>query len=169
MYRIGFGSDIHRLEAGKKLILGGIEIASNFGAIGHSDADALFHAVTDAILGALALGDIGLHFSDQDPRWKNSDSGIFLAEAIRLMKEKGFEVINADSIVSLEKPKLRPYINAIRENLARSLEIEIEAVSVKAKTGEGVDAVGESRAIRAEAVILLEKITKNETGILQLN
>jgi 2-C-methyl-D-erythritol 2,4-cyclodiphosphate synthase len=157
MYRIGFGNDVHRLEAGKKLILGGIQIDSKLGAVGHSDADALFHAVTDAILGALALGDIGSHFSDKDARWKGSDSLVFLAEALRLMKQKGFAVVNIDSIISLEKPKLRPYINAIRENLARSLEIEIDWVSVKAKTGEGVDAVGKCQAIKAEAVILLEK------------
>ncbi len=157
MYRIGFGNDIHRLEAGKKLILGGVEIDSDLGAVGHSDADALFHAVTDAILGALALGDIGSHFSDKDARWKNADSRVFLTEALLLMKEKKFTVVNVDSIVSLEKPKLRPYIDAIRENLARSLEIEIDAISVKAKTGEGVDAVGTGNAIRAEAVILLEK------------
>ncbi len=161
MYRIGFGNDIHRLETGKKLILGGIQINSEFGAVGHSDADALFHAVTDAILGALALGDIGSHFPDKDVRWKNSDSLIFLAEALRLMKEKGFVVVNIDSIVSLEKPKLRPYINTIRENLARSLEIEIDCVSVKAKTGESVDSVGTGSAIKAEAVILLEKKPEN--------
>lgn len=157
MYRIGFGNDVHRLEAGKKLILGGIQIDSELGAVGHSDADALFHAVTDAILGALALGDIGSHFSDKDARWKNSDSLVFLAEALRLMKENGFAVVNLDSVINLEKPKLRPYIYAIRENLARSLEIEIDCVSVKAKTGEGVDAVGKSNAIKAEAVILLGK------------
>lgn len=160
MYRIGFGNDIHRLEAGKKLILGGVEIDSDLGAVGHSDADALFHAVTDAILGALALGDIGSHFSDKDARWKNADSRVFLAEVMRLTKEKGFAIVNVDSIVSLEKPKLRPFIDAIRENLARSLEIGIDTVSVKAKTGEGVDAVGTSRAIQAEAVILLEKKRK---------
>ncbi|MGI8849412.1 MAG: 2-C-methyl-D-erythritol 2,4-cyclodiphosphate synthase [Pyrinomonadaceae bacterium] len=157
MYRIGFGNDIHRLKIGKKLILGGIQVDSERGAVGHSDADALFHAVTDAILGALALGDIGSHFSDKDARWKNSDSLVFLAEALRLMKENGFAVVNLDSVINLEKPKLRPYINAIRENLARSLEIEIDCVSVKAKTGEGVDAVGKSNAIKAEAVILLGK------------
>jgi len=161
MYRIGFGNDIHRLATGKKLVLGGIQIESELGAVGHSDADALFHAVTDAILGALALGDIGAHFSDKDTRWKNSDSRIFLNESIRLMKEKNFAVVNVDSVINLEKPKLRPFINAIRENLARSLEIEIEAVSVKAKTGEGVDAVGTGGAIKAEAVILLEKRPKS--------
>ncbi|MCY7348546.1 MAG: 2-C-methyl-D-erythritol 2,4-cyclodiphosphate synthase [Pyrinomonadaceae bacterium] len=157
MYRIGFGNDIHRLETGVKLILGGVEIESDLGAVGHSDADALLHAVTDAILGALALGDIGAHFSDKNERWKNADSLIFLREAVLLMKEKGFAVVNLDSVINLEIPKLCPHINRMRENLARVLEIEIECVSVKAKTGEQVDAVGKRQAIKTEAVILLEK------------
>lgn len=156
--RIGFGNDIHRLEAGKPLILGGIEIPSELGAVGHSDADALLHAVTDAILGALALGDIGSHFSDKDERWQNANSLIFLREAVRLMKENGYKVCNVDSIISLEKPKLHPFIETMRENLARELEVEINQVSVKAKTGEGLDAVGLSQAIKAEACILLQKI-----------
>ncbi|MDQ3711915.1 MAG: 2-C-methyl-D-erythritol 2,4-cyclodiphosphate synthase [Acidobacteriota bacterium] len=156
MFRIGFGSDIHRLETGKPFILGGVRIESDFGAVGHSDADALLHAVTDAIFGALALGDIGSHFSDTDERWKNADSLVFLHEAVRLMKEKGFSVVNVDSIINLEKPKLRPHIDKMRENLARKLEIEIECVSVKAKTGERVDAVGESRAVKTEAIVLLK-------------
>lgn len=157
MYRIGFGSDIHRLEAGRILVLGGVQIESDVSAVGHSDADALLHAVTDAIFGALALGDIGSHFSDQDERWKNSDSIIFFAEAVRLMKEKKFRVVNLDSIINLEKPKLRPHVEQMRENLARNLELDISCVSVKAKTGEAVDAVGRREAIKAEAVILLEK------------
>lgn len=155
--RIGFGNDIHRLENGKPLILGGVTIPSEFGAVGHSDADALFHAVTDAILGALAEGDIGSHFSDQDKRWKNADSSVFLREAVRLMKEKNYEIENLDSVISLEKPRLRPFIEQMRQNLARALEIEINCVSVKAKTGEGLGSVGMSRAIRAEACILLKK------------
>ncbi|CAN5342662.1 2-C-methyl-D-erythritol 2,4-cyclodiphosphate synthase [soil metagenome] len=157
MYRIGFGNDVHRLESGKPLILGGVLIESERGAVGHSDADALTHAVTDAILGALALGDIGSHFSDQDECWKNADSFVFLREAVRLMKEKGFYILNLDSTINLEKPKLRPFIEKIRENLADALEVEIGCVSVKAKTGEGVDAVGKQEAIKAEAVILLAK------------
>jgi len=156
MFRIGFGNDTHRLEADKPLILGGVRIESDFGAVGHSDADALFHAVTDAIFGALALGDIGSHFSDSNEKWKNADSLVFLSEAVRLMKGKGFSVANVDSIINLEKPKLRPHINKMRENLARNLVIEIDCVSVKAKTGEKVDAVGESRAIKVEAIILLK-------------
>ena len=157
MYRIGFGNDIHRLETGDTLILGGVEIPSDLSAVGHSDADALLHAVTDAILGALALGDIGSHFSDQDEKWSEADSSIFLGEAVRLMKEKGFEVGNVDSTISLEKPKLRPHIETIRKNLSEFLEVEIDCVSVKAKTGEGLDAIGTSRAIKAEACILLRK------------
>lgn len=157
MFRIGFGNDIHRLAHGKPLILGGVLIPSDKGAEGHSDADALLHAVTDAILGALALGDIGQHFSDKDERWKDANSLIFLNEAVRMMREKGFEVVNLDSTISLEKPKLRPHIQAMRENLGRSLNVEISCVSVKAKTGEGVDAIGKNRAIKAEVIILLQK------------
>jgi 2-C-methyl-D-erythritol 2,4-cyclodiphosphate synthase len=157
MLRIGYGNDIHRLIAGRPLILGGVLIESDKGAEGHSDADALLHAVTDAILGALALGDIGLHFSDKDERWKNADSKMFLSHTVKLMQEKGFDVVNIDSTISLEKPKLRPHINQMRENLAEILEIDIDYVSIKAKTGEGVDAIGERRAIRVEAVILLQK------------
>ena len=158
MYRIGFGSDIHRLEKDKPLILGGVTIPSEIGAVGHSDADALLHAVTDAILGALALGDIGSHFSDKDARWKNADSRIFLAEAVRMMREKNYSVINLDSTVHLETPKLRPYIKKMRELIAHLLKVEIDSVSIKAKTGELVDAVGESRAIRADAIVLLQSI-----------
>lgn len=156
MFRIGFGNDIHRLVEGKPLILGGVTIESDKGAEGHSDADALLHAVTDAVLGALALGDIGLHFSDKDERWRDADSVVFLRYTVGLMKEKGFRVVNVDSTISLEKPKLRPHIDAMRENLAKILETEATCVSVKAKTGEGFDAVGENRAVKAEAIVLLE-------------
>jgi 2-C-methyl-D-erythritol 2,4-cyclodiphosphate synthase len=156
MFRIGFGNDIHRLVEGKPLILGGVKLESDKGAEGHSDADALLHAVTDAILGALALGDIGAHFSDQDERWRDADSVVFLRCAVGLMKEKGFRVVNVDSTVNLERPKLRPHIDAMRENLAKILEIEQTGVSVKAKTGESVDAVGDGHAIKVEAIVLLE-------------
>jgi 2-C-methyl-D-erythritol 2,4-cyclodiphosphate synthase len=157
MYRIGFGNDVHRLVQGKPLILGGVEIPAEKGAEGHSDADALTHAITDAILGALALGDIGSHFSDADVRWQNADSFVFLRYTVGLMKERGFSVVNIDSIISLEKPKLRPHVDKMRENIAQALEIEIDCVSVKAKTGEKIDAVGEARAIKAEAVVLLKR------------
>jgi 2-C-methyl-D-erythritol 2,4-cyclodiphosphate synthase len=158
MFRIGQGSDIHRLESGKPLILGGVAIESELGAVGHSDADALSHAVTDAILGALALGDIGSHFSDKDERWRGADSFVFLRYVVGLMKEKGFKVVNADSTISLEKPRLRPFIDAMRGNLAIVLEVSADCVSVKAKTGEKVDSVGRSEAIRADAVVLLKEV-----------
>lgn len=156
MFRIGFGSDIHQLVSGRPLILGGVEISADKGAVGHSDADALTHAITDAILGALALGDIGSHFSDKDARWQDADSFLFLKHTIELMKEKGFRVVNVDSTISLEKPKLRPFIDKMRENLAHILEIKLDCVSVKAKTGEGLDAIGKELAIKAEAVVLLD-------------
>lgn len=161
MYRIGIGSDIHCLAEGKKLIVGGVEIPSEKGAEGHSDADALTHAITDAILGALALGDIGSHFSDNEERWKNADSFVFLRYAVAAMKEKGFSVANVDSVVHLEKPKLREFIDKMRGNIALALEIEIDRVSVKAKTGEKLGAVGESRAIKCEAIVLLESSHQN--------
>src|SRR5688500_15879345 len=158
MTRIGFGSDIHRLIPGRPLILGGIEVESDLGAEGHSDADALTHAITDAILGALALGDIGTHFPPSDERWRNAESFVFLRFAVGEMKQHGYEIANVDSTVHLEKPKLRPHIDEIRKGLADALEVETNRVSVKAKTGEGVDAVGERRAVKAEAIVLLQKL-----------
>ncbi|MBX3288646.1 MAG: 2-C-methyl-D-erythritol 2,4-cyclodiphosphate synthase [Acidobacteria bacterium] len=153
--RIGFGSDIHRLVPDRPLIIGGVSIDSDLGADGHSDADVLLHAVTDAILGALALGDIGTHFPPSDERWRNAESMVFLRFAVGLMKEAGYTVANLDSTVHLERPKLRPFIDEIRRQLADAIEVEINCVSVKAKTGEGVDAVGKREAIRADCVILL--------------
>jgi 2-C-methyl-D-erythritol 2,4-cyclodiphosphate synthase len=157
MFRIGFGNDIHRLVAELPLILGGVSIESDLGAEGHSDADALTHAITDAILGALALADIGSHFSDKDERWKGADSFVFLAHTVKLMKERGYLVVNVDSTISLEQPKLRPYIDQMREKIAEVLEVEIDCVSVKAKTGEGVGEVGERRAVTSDAVVILQK------------
>lgn len=154
--RIGFGSDIHRLVSDRPLILGGVRIESDLGADGHSDADALTHAITDAILGALALGDIGTHFPPSDERWRNAESFVFLRFAVGEMKQRGYEIANVDSTVHLESPKLRPYIDEIRKGLADALEVETNRVSVKAKTGEGVDSVGERRAVRAEAIVCLE-------------
>ncbi|MBX3295249.1 MAG: 2-C-methyl-D-erythritol 2,4-cyclodiphosphate synthase [Acidobacteria bacterium] len=156
-YRIGQGSDVHRLIEGRPLIIGGVEIESDLGADGHSDADVLLHAVTDAVLGALALGDIGSHFPNSDPRWKDASSSAFLSHAVSLAQEKGYTAANLDCTVHLESPKLRPHIDAMRANLARILKIDIAAISVKAKTGEAVDAVGTSKALRADAVILFEK------------
>lgn len=157
MYRIGFGNDIHRLVPGRPLMLGGVEIESDLGAYGHSDADALTHAVTDAIFGALALGDIGSHFPSSDERWRDAESFVFLRFAVGEAKRLGFRVANVDSTIGLESPKLRPYIEQIRESLAVALEVTHDRISVKAKTGEAVDAVGERRAVKAEAVVLLEK------------
>ena len=157
MHRIGFGTDIHLLSEGRPLIVGGVSIESPLGAEGHSDADVLTHAVTDAILGALALGDIGSHFPDDDERWLNAESFVFLRFTVGLMKEHGYSVGNVDSTISLERPRLRPYIDAMRKALAVALEVEADRISIKAKTGEKVDAVGESRAIRADAVVLLTK------------
>lgn len=153
--RIGFGNDVHRLEQGHKLILGGVVVSEDFGAVGHSDADALCHAVTDAILGALALGDIGTHFPDTDAKWAGADSFTFLSEALRLAGEKGFSIGNLDCTIDLERPKLRPHIEDMRRRLASALECDVDRVSVKAKTGEGVDSVGKSEAVRVEAVVLL--------------
>jgi len=158
MFRIGFGTDIHRLVAGRTLVIGGVVIDSDLGADGHSDADVLLHAATDAVLGALALGDIGTHFPNTDERWRNAESSEFLLYAVGLAKERGYEVVNIDTTINLELPKLRPYIDEIRTGLANALRIDIGQVSVKAKTGEAVDAVGERRAIQAQAVVLLEDI-----------
>ena len=155
MYRIGFGTDIHRLVTGRPLILGGVVIDSEFGADGHSDADVLMHAATDAVLGALALGDLGTHFPNDEERWRNAESSQFLLYAHGLIKQRGYVVANLDAVIDLEKPKLRPFIAQMRANLATVLDIDIDQVSVKAKTGEKVDAVGEQRAVRAEVVVLL--------------
>jgi len=156
MYRIGFGTDIHRLVAGRPLVIGGVVIESDLGADGHSDADVLIHAVTDAVLGAMALGDIGAHFPDTDERWRNAESSEFLLYAVGLVRARGYEVSNIDATIGLEKPKLQPYIDEIRAGLANALRIDLDRVSVKAKTGEAVDAVGERQAISAQAVVLLE-------------
>lgn len=158
MFRIGFGTDIHRLTAGRPLIIGGVTIDSELGADGHSDADVLLHAITDALLGALALGDLGSHFPNDEPRWHNAESTIFLKYAFGLVNERGYEIANLDCVIDLERPKLRPYIDAMRQNIATTLEINIDQVSVKAKTGEKVDAIGELRAVRAQAVVLLTRI-----------
>jgi 2-C-methyl-D-erythritol 2,4-cyclodiphosphate synthase len=157
MFRIGYGIDIHRLVADRPLILGGVAIESDLGADGHSDADALTHAVTDAILGALGLGDIGSHFPNSDERWANAESFVFLRFAVGLMKQHGYALENMDSTVELEQPKLRPHIQEIIHGLANALEVDPVCISVKAKTGEGVDAVGERRAVRATAVVILKK------------
>src|SRR5918911_5118493 len=162
MYRIGIGHDTHRLVEGRPLILGGVRLKSERGAEGHSDADALVHAVTDAILGALCEGDLGVHFPDRDPRWKNADSLQLLARVVWLAGERGFGVVNIDATVMLEKPKLRSYISAMRKNLAKTLNVDAGCVSVKAKTSEGLDAVGEGRAVAAQAIVLLKAVVSKQ-------
>jgi 2-C-methyl-D-erythritol 2,4-cyclodiphosphate synthase len=155
--RTGLGWDVHRIAAGRPLILGGATIPSEFGLAGHSDADILLHAVTDALLGAAALGDIGMHFPDTDPQWKGAASGLFLEKAVGLVKQAGFALVNVDTTVILERPKLRDYRAAIRESLARLLGLELDRVSVKFKTAEGVGPVGEGRSAEAQAIVTLSK------------
>ncbi len=155
MLRIGIGNDTHRLAEGRPLVLGGVRIAADRGAEGHSDGDVLAHALADAILGALCEGDLGVHFPDNDPQWKDADSLQLLARVNRLAHERGFKVVNADATITLERPKLREHIVEMREGLARTLEVEDGRVSVKAKTGEGLDAVGRGEAVTVQAVVLL--------------
>lgn len=157
MFRIGFGNDIHKLIENRPLVLGGVQIESDLGAEGHSDADTLTHAITDAVLGALALGDIGSHFPNSDERWTNAESFVFLRFAVGEMKQRGYSVANVDVTIELEKPKLRPYVEQMVDQLTRVLETEPGSISIKAKTGEGVDAVGTRQAVRASAVVLLKK------------
>jgi 2-C-methyl-D-erythritol 4-phosphate cytidylyltransferase / 2-C-methyl-D-erythritol 2,4-cyclodiphosphate synthase len=156
--RIGFGNDVHRLAPGRKLILGGVSIPFEKGPAGHSDGDALAHAICDALLGAAALGDIGHHFPDNDPQWHNASSLLFLHRTRELLDEAGYRIANIDSTISLEHPKLAPYIFSMRNELAEALGIPIDQISVKAKTGEGVDAVGEGTAIRVDSVVLIEPL-----------
>jgi len=154
-YRTGLGWDVHRIARSRPLLLGGVRIPCDFGLEGHSDADVLAHAVTDALLGAAALGDIGMHFPDSDPRWKGADSLQFLAAAHDMATAAGFRIVNVDSTVILERPKLKDYRTAIREQLASTLGLEIERVSVKFKTAEGVGPVGEGRSAEAQAIVTL--------------
>jgi len=154
--RVGQGWDVHRIVAQRPLILGGVTIPSEFGLAGHSDADVLSHAITDAILGAIAAGDIGMHFPDTDPKWKGAGSLLFLKHACDLASQAGFRVANVDSTVILERPKLKDFRVAIRESLAKAMGIEIAFVSVKFKTAEGVGPVGEGQSAEAQAVVLLE-------------
>ena len=155
--RTGLGWDVHRLAPGRPLILGGVNIPSAVGLEGHSDADILSHAITDALLGAAALGDIGMHFPDSDPQWKGANSAQFLAHAARLARERGFAIVNVDSTVILETPKLKDYRLPIREALARTLEIELDQVSVKFKTAERVGPVGEGKSAEAQAIATLRR------------
>jgi len=156
IFRIGIGSDTHRLVAGRPLVLGGVTVPFELGSAGHSDGDALTHAVTDAILGALCEGDIGVHFPDDEEQWKDADSMQLLARVVWLAKERGYEINNVDATVMLERPRLRDHISTMRENLAKALNVETGCISVKAKTGEGLDAVGRGEAVTAQAIVLLQ-------------
>jgi 2-C-methyl-D-erythritol 2,4-cyclodiphosphate synthase len=154
-FRVGQGWDTHRIETGKPLIIGGIVIPSEFGLAGHSDADVLFHAVTDAILGAVALGDIGMHFPDSAPEWKKADSLLFLQHAQHLALDAGYLVKSVDCTVILEKPKLKDFRLRMRQSLANALTVPLDCVSVKFKTAEGVGPVGEGRSCEAQAIVIV--------------
>jgi 2-C-methyl-D-erythritol 2,4-cyclodiphosphate synthase len=156
--RTGLGWDVHRLAAGRPLILGGVAVPAELGLEGHSDADVLAHAITDAILGAAALGDIGMHFPDTDPRWKGSDSLVFLRHAKELAEREGYRILNVDSTIVLERPKLRDYREQMRGRIAATLGIGMDRVSVKFKTAEKVGPVGEGRSAESQAIVTLEKL-----------
>jgi 2-C-methyl-D-erythritol 2,4-cyclodiphosphate synthase len=157
LFRIGEGWDVHALVPGRKLIIGGVHIPHTQGLLGHSDADVLLHAITDALLGAAALGDIGRHFPDTDERFKGADSGVLLQEAARRVREAGFEIGNVDSTVVAQAPKLAPHIPAMVEGIARTLGVALGQVNVKAKTAEKIGPVGQGLSIEARAVALLFK------------
>ena len=155
--RIGQGWDNHRIKAGRPLILGGVTIPCEFGLDGHSDADILLHALTDALLGSLALGDIGMHFPDTDPQWRGASSDRFVEHAKALVAERGYAIVNVDCTVLLERPKLKDHRDAIRENVARILGLSPDDVNVKFKTSERVGAVGEGLSAEAQAVVLVRR------------
>lgn len=157
MYRIGHSIDIHRLVKDRKLILGGVEIPYELGLLGHSDADVLLHAVTESIIGALALGDIGKFFPDTDPKYKGIDSKILTSEIVKIMEEKGYEINNIDCLLILEKPKMRPHIDKIRESIASLLHTSIDNVNVKATTNEKLGEIGRGEAIQAHSIVMLRK------------
>lgn len=156
--RIGQGYDLHKLVSGRPLILGGIPIPYELGLLGHSDADVLCHAIIDSIFGAVADGDIGRHFPDSDPEYKGADSILLLKKAGKILSDKGFKILNIDSTVILEKPKLASHIDKMRENIAGALNIPVFDVSIKAKTNEGMDAAGEGLACEAFSIILVDRV-----------
>ena len=156
--RIGFGYDSHRFEPGRKLVLGGVEFPGETGLKGHSDADVLIHAIIDAVLGAAALGDIGSHFPDTDPKWKGADSAELLAQVMEEIRAAGYEVGNIDATVICERPKLRPFVELIRERLASVMNVGKGRISIKGKTNEKMDDVGAGLGIEVHAVALLEEV-----------
>lgn len=157
MIRVGLGYDVHKLVEGRKLILGGVDIPFEKGLLGHSDADVLLHAITDALFGAAALGDIGSHFPDTDPRYKGADSLKLLEACGKELRENGWKIGNIDAVVIAQRPKLLPYVPQMRENIARVLEIEVGQISVKGKTEEGLGFTGSGEGMAVHAVCLIEK------------
>ena len=155
--RIGFASDIHRLVEGRQLILAGVNVPAPFGELAHSDGDVVYHALMDAILGALALGDIGKHFPDNDNKYKDIDSSILVKQVVGMMKDNGYAINNVDVSITLEKPKIKDYIMQMRENLSKLLNTDIKNVSVKAGTNEGLDALGRGEAVKAEVIVMLKE------------
>jgi 2-C-methyl-D-erythritol 2,4-cyclodiphosphate synthase len=156
-FRIGQGYDVHKLVGGRRLVLGGVEIAHDRGLAGHSDADAVLHALTDALLGAIGAGDIGRHFSDRDPRHKDRASRDFLAEAMTMVRARGYHVVNADVTIHAEEPKLAPHLDAMRAGIAALLGVAAEDANVKATRGEGLGAIGRAEGIAAQAIVLLQR------------
>lgn len=156
-FRIGLGVDFHQLKEGHPFILGGIEIPHHKGAIGHSDADVLLHAITDALFGALSMGDIGTHFPDTDSKYKNIDSKILLKDCYQMIKEKGWKIVNIDSTICLQKPKIKEYIPEMRKTISNLLEIDFEDISIKATTAEKMGFVGREEGVQSFAQVLLSK------------
>ena len=156
MIRIGQSSDIHQLVEGRDLILGGVKIEHTKGLLGHSDADALLHTIAEAILGSVALGDLGKHFPDTDPKWKGADSMRILEGCNDLLHKKGYHVVNVDSLVMIERPKMAPHIQQMRENIANALHVDVDFVNVKATRGEKMGFVGREEGVLAQAVVLVE-------------
>ncbi len=158
MFRIGLGYDIHKIDHKKRgIVLGGIKIDTPFSLIGHSDADVLLHSITDALLGALSLGDIGIHFSDDQQENKNKNSIEILKYANDLVKQKNYVIVNIDTNIICEKPKIQPIKNEIQQNITEVLKIDLDQISIKAKTNEGMDSIGSHKAIAAQAIVLLKK------------
>ena len=155
--RVGFGYDSHRLVAGRPFMLGGVHVPHEKGGLGHSDADVLLHAICDALLGAVALGDIGIHFPDTDPTWKGADSRELLAQVVKLLLDRGWKVGNVDCTIVLERPKVKPHAEAMRTVIAKLLSVEMDAVSVKASTNEKMGFVGREEGVAAYAVALIER------------
>ena len=158
-FRVGLGNDCHRLKTGRRLVLGGVPIHHDHGLLGHSDADVLLHAVTDALLGAAGLGDIGEIFPNTDPQYHHADSGVLLRHAWKMVRESGWQIANLDCTISAERPQLTPHKPAIRASVAELLELPTDRVNIKAKTGEEVGPVGRQEAMTAEAVVLLQRET----------